>query len=340
MFKGHTQPVSSALFGRDGDRIVTASWDGTAKVWDARTGSLLHDLRGHKDRVRNASFSPDGTRIVTSSYDKRVKAWDAYKGEPILELNKPDWSVTGALFSPDGARIVTDGSEVTVWDATTGIPLLQLNRESWSGSGATFSLDGKRIVSGGRDGARVWDARTVAQLVHLKEQSHWASPTYVSFSPDGTRIVTATNDKTTVWDSRTGMPLLAIKDHKLHVECVSFSPDGGRIVVGGFSEWDTVKVWDARTDSSVPKFRDGNRVKLVPEPIDAEELEYRRFLTRPKPRRYEQGYRRAKRDHDAFAARFYLKLLPAPERLRLESALLETPDFPYCSCAAGTRPAR
>ena len=45
--KGHTEGVCSAAFSPDGSRIVTASWDNTAKVWDARSGTELLTLKGH-----------------------------------------------------------------------------------------------------------------------------------------------------------------------------------------------------------------------------------------------------------------------------------------------------
>ena len=61
--------VVSASFSPDGSRIVTASWDGTAKVWDAESGAELLTLKGHAAQVTSASFSPDGSRIVTGSVD-------------------------------------------------------------------------------------------------------------------------------------------------------------------------------------------------------------------------------------------------------------------------------
>ena len=75
--KGHTGAVSSASFSPDGSRIVTGSWDKTAKVWDARSGAQVLTLKGHTDAVDSASFSPDGLRIVTASIDRTAKVWDA-----------------------------------------------------------------------------------------------------------------------------------------------------------------------------------------------------------------------------------------------------------------------
>nr|MDZ8022707.1 tetratricopeptide repeat protein [Nostoc sp. SerVER01] len=67
--------VINASFSPDGNRIVTASYDNTARVWDTSTGKLLSELKGHQDPVINASFSPDGNRIVTASYDNTARVW-------------------------------------------------------------------------------------------------------------------------------------------------------------------------------------------------------------------------------------------------------------------------
>ena len=51
----------SAAFSPDGKRIVTASFDGTARIWDAATGEPIGEpLRGHERGVTSAAYSPDG----------------------------------------------------------------------------------------------------------------------------------------------------------------------------------------------------------------------------------------------------------------------------------------
>ena len=72
----------SAQFSPDGTRVVTASEDKTARVWDARTGAALGEPLRHEGRVNSAQFSPDGTRVVTASEDQTARVWDVITGAP------------------------------------------------------------------------------------------------------------------------------------------------------------------------------------------------------------------------------------------------------------------
>jgi WD40 repeat protein len=78
--------VSSAAFSPDGKRIVTASLDGTARLWDGETGKQIGQaLKGHAGSVNSAAFSPDGKRIVTASSDNTARLWDGETGKQIGE---------------------------------------------------------------------------------------------------------------------------------------------------------------------------------------------------------------------------------------------------------------
>jgi WD40 repeat protein len=79
--RGHGGSVLSAAFSPDGSRIVTASDDKTARIWDATTAKEIAVLRGHDDALLSAAFSPDGSRIVTASDDKTARIWDAASGK-------------------------------------------------------------------------------------------------------------------------------------------------------------------------------------------------------------------------------------------------------------------
>jgi WD40 repeat protein len=64
-------------FSPDGQRILTGSNDGTAKVWEAVRGRELLTLKGPGPPINSVSFSPDGQRIVSGSWDKTAKVWEA-----------------------------------------------------------------------------------------------------------------------------------------------------------------------------------------------------------------------------------------------------------------------
>jgi dipeptidyl aminopeptidase/acylaminoacyl peptidase len=84
--KGHEGQIYSATFSPDARRIVTASEDKTARIWDVTTGqSISEPLKGHDGGVTSAAFSPDGRRIVTASEDKTARVWDAATSQMIGE---------------------------------------------------------------------------------------------------------------------------------------------------------------------------------------------------------------------------------------------------------------
>ncbi|MFO0951169.1 MAG: WD40 repeat domain-containing protein [Isosphaeraceae bacterium] len=148
--KGHSSPISSAAFSRDGTRAVTASYDGTARVWDATTGAALHTLRTPSPSVVfQASFNPDGSAVATAGEDGLARIWDARTGKELRVLKGHTRSVNALAFSEDGSRVVTAGDDKTarVWDAGSGECLLTLRGHARRVLSASFSRDGTRVVT-------------------------------------------------------------------------------------------------------------------------------------------------------------------------------------------------
>jgi roadblock/LC7 domain-containing protein len=140
--------VSSAQFSADGQRVVTASWDQTARVWDAATGKTLSEPMKHDGAVWSAEFSADGQRVVTASSDKTARVWDAATGKALSEPMKHDGAVQSAEFSPDGQRVVTASNQTArVWDAATGKALGEPMKHDAMVYSAQFSPDGQRVVT-------------------------------------------------------------------------------------------------------------------------------------------------------------------------------------------------
>ena len=84
--RGHEERAYSVGFDKDGSRLVSASADKTAIIWDVATGKALHVLRGHVDNVRCAAFSFDGSTVVTGSWDGQLRAWYAGTGRVASSL--------------------------------------------------------------------------------------------------------------------------------------------------------------------------------------------------------------------------------------------------------------
>jgi eukaryotic-like serine/threonine-protein kinase len=248
---GHGDRVKSAAYSPDGTHIVTASWDKTARAWDARTGAQQLVLSGHDGYVESAVYSPDGTRIVTASWDKTARVWDARTGVSIAVLSGHEDSVMRAAYSADGTRIVTASQDRTarIWDAVTGLQRAALVGHGDSVISAAYSPDDTRIVTASEDRtARVWDAQSAAPIAVLS--GHTAALICAVYSPDGSRILTTSADRTArIWDARSAKPLAVLADRDGFAGCAAYSRDGARIISPSSDK--TVRIWDARSGEQI-----------------------------------------------------------------------------------------
>src|SRR5262249_40527570 len=242
---GHDSAPSSVAFSPDGSRIVTASKDKTARIWDAASAKEIAVLRGHDNRVWSAAFSSDGSRIVTASDDKTARIWDVATAKEIAVLRGHDNTVNSAAFSPDGSRIVTASYDETarIWEAASGKEMASLRGHDsvvWS---AAFSRDGARFGRASLDKtARIWDAASAKEIAALR--GHVGRVYSAAFSPDGSRIVTASEDGTArIWEAASAKEITALRGHYDPVSSAAFSPDGSRIVTA--SDDKISRIWDA-----------------------------------------------------------------------------------------------
>jgi WD40 repeat protein/transcriptional regulator with XRE-family HTH domain len=250
VLSGHTRPVASVAFSRDGKILASGGLDATIRLWDMPThqqiGAPLTDPSGP---VYSVAFSPDGRTLASGNDDRTVRLWDVATHQQIgAPLTGPSGPVGSVEFSADGKTLAGGSADGTVrlWDVATHLQIgSPLTDTSGAGVGSVeFSPDGKTLASGNADGTvRLWDVATHQQIgAPLTGPS---GPVRSVFSPDGKTLAGGSLDGTVrLWDVATrqqiGGPLTGPSG--AGVLSVEFSPDG-KTLVGGNADG-TVRLWD------------------------------------------------------------------------------------------------
>lgn len=213
----HTYCVHDVDFSADGRTVASVSgpFDGTARIWRASDGDMLHTLEHRQampdpwgelrmETVWSAAFSPDGEIVATGSWDSQgnVRMWRLSDGSLIRTLKHSDW-VYEVAFSPDGQLLASatgkHAQEVRLWYVENGAPYLSLGGNLGEFiSSVAFSPDGQLLASGsgarGRGTVRVWSVGDGALLHTLPAHSDWVWS--VAFSPDGKLLASGSRDGT------------------------------------------------------------------------------------------------------------------------------------------------
>jgi WD40 repeat protein len=259
-FEAHESEVTSARFSPGGDRIITASRDGTARVWSARSGEMRLTLSGHSDAVTAAAFDSEGATALTASRDGTARLWDARNGTPRHTLAGHAGGVSAAAFHPAGTHVVTAGSdgEARVWNVASGETLFRLDGHEDGLTSVSYDPSGAFLLTAGRDGrAIVWSAADGARLAVL--DPHPGAVRHAEFSPGGDRVVTTYEDKeiadgtvisadgaARVWAWRDAELLTELTlDDRNRVMTATFSPDGTMVATAG--RFGTAQIRDGET---------------------------------------------------------------------------------------------
>jgi WD40 repeat protein len=160
-----------AVFSPDGKQVLTASDDGTARIWNLRTGQQVQALSEPTgEGINNARFSPDGRLVVSASKDGTARIWSAASGRLLQTLNQPGLGkVFNAAFSPDGHLIVScSNSTAAIWDS---VGRQRAEFQYWTVlSDCEFNRNGSEIVTAGDDAqTRIFSTELAGGLGRIEQ---------------------------------------------------------------------------------------------------------------------------------------------------------------------------
>ncbi|MDA9206945.1 caspase family protein [Crocinitomicaceae bacterium] len=229
---GHTDVVNSAVFSPDGTKVLTRSWDKTARLWDVNSGKLIHTLEGHEAGVYSTVFSPDGSKILTTG--KTVKLWDSCNGKLIQTFinwhNSREQEIYAAIFSSDGSKILAHSfSYVSLFNSSSG-ELIWWTKSSGQIGSAAFSPNGRKIVIASWDNVISILSSRSGKTINILS-GHDDSVRSAVFDNTGKKILSASYDGTAVlWKSNSGKIIQRFEKHTDVIESAVFSSDGLKVL--------------------------------------------------------------------------------------------------------------
>jgi WD40 repeat protein len=245
LLTGHASAVSSLSFSSDGERLVSASADGTILVHRASMNRLARVLGRHGRPVSTVAFSPDGRLVISGASDQRINFWDV---SPAAGLKQPVAVISDGIqqfvecvaFSPDGTVIAANTRSVYVGsnvlqllNATTRKPIGGGIRVSGQGCNA-FRPRRDQIAASRSDAVSLFDVKTT-------RSSGLSLPCCAGgidgqlFSADGETLISAADyGKVVTWDLGGEHPRSTVlMDRERSVTSVALNAKGTRLALAG-----------------------------------------------------------------------------------------------------------
>lgn len=250
-------PFRSAVFSRDGKRLLVGDFGGVTRLVNPVTGAVLATLPQRNGIINYATFGPDEQTVVFCSFDGTITVWDVATKKTQHVFAVPGEKLTKIAVSPDGRFLASVSwlGKTHVWDLPKRHKLhsLMVSRpdpddpvETLKAEAVVFTPDSKNFVTTGCDGrVQLWDAAT-GKLTRAFEGQSRGSVLNALFSRDGRRLIASEGGgRVRLWDVTSGNQVGEFESEQPGCFGLALSADGKRLAT---ASWDyTAKIWNAET---------------------------------------------------------------------------------------------
>ena len=218
--------------------MVSASEDGTLRVWKINSGDIQWVFKGHTDAVKAVTSMGDGL-IASSSLDLTLRVWKLGSAEPLHVIGP---TFANALLGVSKEILIADSirGRLAIWNVVSGDSLVELDgHTSWVNAVVTVG-DGRIVSASADETLRLWDLASPQQW-ERRSEDHSGRVNAVTCLSDGC-VVTASDDWTLmIWDPDSGEALHVLEGHTGRVTAVTELGDG---LIVSASDDNTLRVWD------------------------------------------------------------------------------------------------
>ncbi|MBN2246690.1 MAG: WD40 repeat domain-containing protein [Candidatus Aminicenantes bacterium] len=240
-YSGHANRIYRVDFSANSKYLVSASGDGTARVWEVPSGGQVSSLKEQSGHVFWAAFRPNNKHVVVTG-GMAARIYDITNGSVVRVLGDHPQRVLTAEFSPDGNTLATgdEGGMVKLWQAGNG----QEIRSITTGAGSVHSIDfdpkGRTFATGCNNGALIlWNESTGNKVKTFT--GHNRAVSTVKFSRDGKYLVsTSVDNSARIWDVSSANTIKTFRGDTFR--SADFSPEGDYIVTG--NDNGQARIWE------------------------------------------------------------------------------------------------
>jgi WD40 repeat protein/serine/threonine protein kinase len=242
----HPLKVTVAAFAADESFVLTTCIDGTFRLWNSDTASVVFEFPKAPDFRIPQTLSNDRKRVAFLETDTSVQVWDLLKHQRLGGALKMPGLVNASVFGQDPGTMALASEDGTV-SVRTGESYQDIAFQIKLPTGVTllkFSPDGSRLAAAWGGWITLWDTGSWAKLKEF--EAHDAQVLWLEFTPDGRHLVSMAYDRPLkIWESATGQTVGQPIEAERPFAYLIMSPDGKRLATR--SQGGTVRIWDALT---------------------------------------------------------------------------------------------